>query len=237
MDYTNKQHVQVPHPSKWNLKALDWYIYAHIRKYMNKETFKCWPSMDTIKADSGCSLPTIRKAIANLERESAIKVTRRKKYSNVYEFTKLTEDFERITLKFLSKTEWTPETKGYIMGYLAQAYKDPVTEYAYVAKSQEELATSMNTSVSTIKRRTREMKELNIITELTSYERDEAGYNKPVLAIDMAKVCQAVLYVNEKVEKNTEDIEQLKKQLQWAMREINKLKEEKATTVEFKIEE
>ena len=44
------------------------------------------------------------------------------------------------------------------MGYLAQAYKDPVTEYAYVAKSQEELATSMNTSVSTIKRRTREMK-------------------------------------------------------------------------------
>lgn len=93
------------------------------------------------------------------------------------------------------------------MGYLAQAYKDPVTEYAY---SQEELATSMNTSVSTIKRRTREMKELNIITELTSYERDEAGYNKPV----MAKVCQAVLYVNEKVEKNTEDIEQLKKQLQ-----------------------
>lgn len=55
------------------------------------------------------------------------------------------------------------------------------------------------------------MKELNIITELTSYERDEAGYNKPVF---MAKVCQAVLYVNEKVEKNTEDIEQLKKQLQ-----------------------
>lgn len=43
------------------------------------------------------------------------------------------------------------------------------------------------------------------------------------MAIDMAKVCQAVLYVNEKVEKNTEDIEQLK--------------EEKATTVEFKIEE
>lgn len=100
------------------------------------------------------------------------------------------------------------------MGYLAQAYKDPVTKYAYVAKSQEELATSMNTSVSTIKRRTREMKELDIITELTSYERDEAGYNKPVLAIDMAKICQAVLYVNEKVEKNTEDIEQLKKQLQ-----------------------
>ena len=98
------------------------------------------------------------------------------------------------------------------MGYLAQAYKDPVTEYAYVAKSQEELATAMNTSVSTIKRRTKEMKDLNIITELTSYKRDEAGYNKPVLAI--AKVCQAVLYVNEKVEKNTEDIEQLKKQLQ-----------------------
>lgn len=135
MDYTNKQHVQVPHPSKWNLKALDWYIYAHIRKYMNKETFKCWPSMDTIKADSGCSLPTIRKSIANLERESAIKVTRRKKYPNVYEFTKLTEDFERITLKFLSKTEWNPETKGYIMGYLAQAYKDPVTEYAYHKKN------------------------------------------------------------------------------------------------------
>lgn len=58
------------------------------------------------------------------------------------------------------------------------------------------------------------MRNEGILTELTSYKRDEAGYNKPVLAIDMAKVCQAVLYVNEKVEKNTEDIEQLKKQLQ-----------------------
>lgn len=45
---------------------------------------------------------------------------------------------------------------------------------------------------------------------LNSYKDPATGLQRTV----GAKVCQAVLYVNEKVEKNTEDIEQLKKQLQ-----------------------
>lgn len=74
------------------------------------------------------------------------------------------------------------------MGVLANSYKDPTTGFAYTMKTQE---------------------------ELTSYRRDETtGLQRTVGAIDLAKVCQAVLYVNEKVEKNTEDIEQLKRQLQ-----------------------
>lgn len=237
MEYTKNQHVQVPHPSKWNLSSKDWYIYAHIRRHMNKDTMEAFPSLDTIKKETGCALQTIRKSILALEKEGAIKVKRKCNAPNVYTFTKLEEDFERYTFEFLDK-EWSPELKGHVMGVLANSYKDPTTGFAYTMKTQEELADSMHTSVRTIQRRNKEMRNEGILTELTSYKRDETtGLQRTVGAIDMAKVCQAVLYVNEKVEKNTEDIEQLKKQLQWAMREINKLKEEKATTVEFKIEE
>lgn len=101
------------------------------------------------------------------------------------------------------------------MGVLANSYKDPATGFAYTMKTQEELAESMHTSVRTIQRRNKEMRNEGLLTELTSYKRDETtGLQRTVGAIDLAKICQAVLYVNEKVEKNTEDIEQLKKQLQ-----------------------
>lgn len=237
MEYIKNQHVQVPHPSKWNLSSKDWYIYAHIRRHMNKDTMEAFPSLDTIKKETGCALQTIRKSILALEKEGAIKVKRKCNAPNVYTFTKLEEDFERYTFEFLDK-EWSPELKGHVMGVLANSYKDPTTGFAYTMKTQEELADSMHTSVRTIQRRNKEMRNEGILTELTSYRRDETtGLQRTVGAIDLAKVCQAVLYVNEKVEKNTEDIEQLKRQLQWAMNEINKLKEEKSTIVEFKIEE
>lgn len=45
MEYTKNQHVQVPHPSKWNLSSKDWYIYAHIRRHMNKDTMEAFPSL------------------------------------------------------------------------------------------------------------------------------------------------------------------------------------------------
>lgn len=175
---------------------------------------EAFPSLDTIKKETGCALQTIRKSILALEKEGAIKVKRKCNAPNVYTFTKLEEDFERYTFEFLDK-EWSPELKGHVMGVLANSYKDPTTGFAYTMKTQEELADSMHTSVRTIQRRNKEMRNEGILTELTSYKRDETtGLQRTVGAIDMAKVCQAVLYVNEKVEKNTEDIEQLKKQLQ-----------------------
>lgn len=181
---------------------------------MNKDTMEAFPSLDTIKKETGCALQTIRKSILALEKEGAIKVKRKCNAPNVYTFTKLEEDFERYTFEFLDK-EWSPELKGHVMGVLANSYKDPTTGFAYTMKTQEELADSMHTSVRTIQRRNKEMRNEGILTELTSYKRDETtGLQRTVGAIDLAKVCQAVLYVNEKVEKNTEDIEQLKKQLQ-----------------------
>lgn len=178
MEYTKNQHVQVPHPSKWNLSSKDWYIYAHIRRHMNKDTMEAFPSLDTIKKETGCALQTIRKSILALEKEGAIKVKRKCNAPNVYTFTKLEEDFERYTFEFLDK-EWSPELKGHVMGVLANSYKDPTTGFAYTMKTQEELADSMHTSVRTIQRRNKEMRNEGILTELTSYkEMKPQGYKE-----------------------------------------------------------
>nr|DAS86234.1 MAG TPA: helix-turn-helix domain protein [Bacteriophage sp.] len=70
---------------------------------MNKDTMEAFPSLDTIKKETGCALNTIRKAILALEREGAFMVIRKSRMPNVYKFTKLEEDFERYTFEFLDK--------------------------------------------------------------------------------------------------------------------------------------
>lgn len=80
---------------------------------------EAFPSLDTIKKETGCALQTIRKSILALEKEGAIKVKRKCNAPNVYTFTKLEEDFERYTFEFLDK-EWSPELKGHVMGVLTK---------------------------------------------------------------------------------------------------------------------
>ena len=61
------QHVQIPDPSGYNdLKPTDKLVYANIKRYMNKETKTCYPSMSTISRKSGVSLPTIQQSIRRL---------------------------------------------------------------------------------------------------------------------------------------------------------------------------
>ena len=59
----NKQHVQLPNNSL-DLEPKDKLVYLCIRRYMNKNTKKAFPSLQTISNVSGASIPTIRKIIS-----------------------------------------------------------------------------------------------------------------------------------------------------------------------------
>ena len=68
----SKQHVQVPDPDvkkHSSLKPIDYLVYANIRRYMNKDTKTCYPSLETISKDCDCSIPTVRSSIKRLASE------------------------------------------------------------------------------------------------------------------------------------------------------------------------
>lgn len=64
---SNKQHVQVPDPSGCNdLKPTDRLVYANIRRFMNKDTMECHPSIATIAKCCGIGEKTVKRSIDRL---------------------------------------------------------------------------------------------------------------------------------------------------------------------------
>lgn len=78
MEKSEKQHVTVPSVDlKENgLENIDPYVYACIKRYMNAETKKCFPSLQTLMKDSGLSRVTIIRAIERLEDSGFLEIER-----------------------------------------------------------------------------------------------------------------------------------------------------------------
>ena len=201
-----EKHVQVPRQiisSKF--KVIDWYIYAHIRKYMNNETKLSFPTMETLQKDTKCTLKTIRKSIKNLVNEKEIEVIKSgRKY--IFKFNP-TKFFEMFTPDFLNQ-DLEPELIGYLMGLQSMSFKRD-DGYAVMKKTQKEIAESLNLSTRTVRLYNTKLKEKSII--LTSDDvTDLDVYNKNYTIIDLAKVCQAILFVKEEVDKVKNDVDEIK---------------------------
>ena len=81
------KHVQVPDPSGYkDLKPTDKLIYANIRRFMNKDTYTCYPSMSTIAKKSGVTIQTVQNSIKRLVKFGYIEILEEKHNSknNIY---------------------------------------------------------------------------------------------------------------------------------------------------------
>lgn len=198
-DNNKKPHVQVPDPVKeTKLKPFDKLVYANLRKYMNKDTYECFPTIRRIASECGCTEKRVTNSIERLIEAGDIEKTKRIGRSNVYKFNKLSKNFEMFTNDFLDQKDTTPEEKAYLIGLQSQTYKDG--GFAMTTKTNEEIAEALNISTRSVQQYNKSLKEKQIMVEMKTAILDAAGYNRTVKAIDLAKVCQAVLYVNERVD-------------------------------------
>ena len=222
----HSQHVQVPDPvkEKKNLKPIDYLVYANIRRYMNKDTKCCWPSLSTIATVCDCSVPTIRTSIKRLRKEGLLEIIKRKGQSDMYRFTELLENFERFTPEFLDNREITPEEKAYLIGLHSQSYKNE--DYAVTTYSNKELSETLNIPERTIRYYNKSLQEKEIMTEIATQLTDSAGFNVPAKAVDMHKIGQAILYINKRVDDHEDRITSLEKMLELALNENKSLKKE-----------
>lgn len=223
----NKKHVQVPNPieskkKKGRLRPLDYLVYANIKRYMNKDTKEAFPSITTICNHVNASRPTVISAIERLSDHSLIEIRKRKNSSNVYRFPVLDDKFEMFTDEFLDNEKLTPDQKAFLIAFQSQTYK--VGGEAICTKSDIEAMDDMHVSRTYYYKQKKSLIDTSIMSELKTNAVDKYGNNKIAKIVDLAKICQAVLFVNSRIDNHEDRIQQLEKHLAAALKENKELK-------------
>lgn len=229
---TNKHHVQVPNDmteQNNSLKPGDLLIYATIKRHMNKDTKTCYPSLNTIAAESGASINTVRSSIQNLINTQYIEVTQKGR-GKLYKFLKW-DKFEPFSYDFLDNKKLSFKEKAYILATQQYMFKNKETQNGIVTYNNIELSKRINTSPSTISRldsslREKEFLDINILTQ----KDQETGLPIREKVFHLSKIEQAIVFIlgnhEERIRENTNEIQLLKERMDKLEKENKELKEE-----------
>lgn len=201
---------------------------------MNGETKKCMPSIQTIADKSGFAPRTVINSIAKLELAGELIVRRIPNSSNEYSFPENSQ-FEMYSLDFLDNPNLTRDEKAYLIGFQSCAVKNK-SGYMGTTDSNAEIAKKINMSKRKIVAVNKSLREKGIFAELTCLTKTEDGLKKVMKTVDMQLIGQAVVFVNNKVDRNTARIELLEQQLNEVIK-LNKayLRENKRLTKEIEL--
>lgn len=230
----SKQHVQIHVKQCSILKPNDLLILANIKRHMNGQTKHCMPSIKTIAGLSGFTQQTVVTSIKRLELAKELIVHRSHNKSNEYEFPENSQ-FEMYSYEFLDNPALTRDEKAYLIGFQSCAVKNK-SGYMGTTDSNEEIAKKINMSKRKIIELNKSLREKGIFAELTCLSKTEAGLSKKMKTVDMELIGQAILFVNEKIDKNTARIELLEQQLSEVLK-LNKayLRENKRLNKELEM--
>jgi DNA-binding transcriptional regulator YhcF (GntR family) len=234
MEKNNKtpQHVQVPHNlgdknKEIKMNPTDYLIYGYMRQHMDKHTYRTFISIRRLSELASVSINTVQRSIKKLKESGEIKVLDEKKgRSNIYEIQKTGKYFERFTYEFLNYKELESEEKGILMAM--QQYTDKSDgQFAVTTKSKEELATNMHIGTRVLTRVFHQLEEKGILqTSSTPIIDKVTGLKKTARYIDLSLICQAMLFINKKVDEQGEQINDHDKRLHAVDKNILKMQEE-----------
>ena len=220
----NNKHAQVPNQLfSDTLEFGDKLVYAHIRKYVNKDTLQCYPRLDTIANDCQLSIKTVKAAINRLERSGLITVYKRKGTSSIYQFHRLEDGFERFSEEFLDNKNISPKAKAYYIELQQHLYLNEDERTNDTTYSNSEIAKLLGLSVNTVKKYNTELIQNDILHETQLMIKSDDGFSVTKKSFDLDKLGQAVLYKlkehEEKLGKHDQEIEDLKQQIEQLKRE------------------
>lgn len=184
-------------------------IYCAIRRHMNNKTLEAYPSVSTIAKEAGCGEDLVRKAIKELEDNGFIKSTKRNGQSTLYKFSE-TKKFEPFSYDFLDDTKLKIREKAYlIMNQKNMFKKDGIGVSSY---STKEIAEKVRMSIPTVLSCENKLIKAGYLQKIDSKNIDkETGLNEK-LRYYLLEMYNAISVTYHQVEKNTEDIENLKKE-------------------------
>ena len=219
MEKKNEQYVIYPHNGNSEpmngLTPQDKLIYLAIRRYMNRDTMESFPSYARITQDIGAAAKTIKKSVDNLVREEYLQ-TRRDGKKIIYKFNNK-KQFEPFSWDFLDKPDLTFTEKSYIVAAQQYMFKD--NEEGKISYKNNELSKLINMTEATISRCNHSLEKKGYLE----------GASELVKKFQLRELDQLFIWKfkeqGEKIEKNTEDIREIKKKLELLIAENEKLKE------------
>ena len=220
------KHTEIPQNFNWrSLEWCDQLVFAQIKRFMNKDTRTCYPSVDRIKELTQLSGKFIYDSIHRLSDAGLMKVTYRHGTSNLYYFPPETDQFEMFSDEFLDM-KLPPKVKEYYMKIQPYLFdKDQDTAITHLSDQKIKEITKL--SLPTIKKYNKLLQDGGYMnSKLTSYK-DEAGLIIREMSFDMQKLGQFGLWVkavSEQVSKNTDDIEELKQEIKQLRQENSEIK-------------
>lgn len=235
-----KQHIQVPHNlggshKEINMNPTDYLVYGYLRKYMDKSTYRTFVSLRKLASLVDVSINTIQNSIKKLKDAGEIKVLSEKRgRSNIYEIQKDSRYFERFTFEFLDldNSILKPEDKGVLIAM--QQYSDTSNgTFAVNTDSNRELSKKLHIGTRALSSIFQRLSDRGILTTRPLAIKDSiTGLNKTARYIDLGLICQAILFINKKVDEQGEIIQNHDKKLHVVdnnirimQEEINRLKE------------
>ena len=226
MENKKVQHIQVPHNlggmKEVKLNPTDYLIYGYMRKYMDGKTYKTFVSLRTLAEKSGVSINTVSSSVKKLQDAGEIKILEKKQgRNNVYEILKTGRYFERFTYEFMDSDLTTKEEKGVLLAMQQYTNKEDTPNYAVTTYTNEELAQKMNINVRALARVFRSLEDKGIlITSRTNAFDKISGLRKTAKLIDLSLVCQAILFVNKRVDEHEDRIQSLENEIKRLRKEL-----------------
>ncbi|MDY2737867.1 helix-turn-helix domain-containing protein [Intestinibacter sp.] len=207
METKRNQFVIYPHPAndevQPDLDPKDKLIYIAIRRYMDKTTLEAFPSYATITKDTSAAAKTIKKCIDNLVREGYLE-TRKEGRKIIYKFNNK-KQFEPFSYDFLDKPDLSFTEKSYIIASQQYMFKDE--EEGKINYNNRELSKLINMPESTISKCNRSLERKGYLE----------GASEIVKKFQLRELDQLFIWKfkeqDEKIQKNSEDIDYLKREL------------------------
>lgn len=226
---SNKQHVQVPNNMTVNdeLTPKDLLIYATIKRFMNKDTLSCFPSLATISEKSGVSKPTILKAINKLQKLEYFRIEKDGRH-NVYVFNSY-KNFEPFSYDFLDNEDITTEEKSLIIAEQQLMFKDH-NGYGKITYSDLELSEKINMSYPSIVKHHKSLEKKGYLTTIKTSSKDSlTGLQINEKIFHLNELGQAIIWT---LQKHEEEIDALKektdsisKDFKIVLKELEELKQ------------
>lgn len=212
-----KQFVIYPHDenseAQPNLTPKDKLIYVAIRRYMDKSTMESFVSYAKISKDTGAAINTIRKSIDNLVREGYLNI--RKVGRKIYYIFNNKKKFEPFSYEFLDKPELTFTEKSYLIASQQYMFKDEDSEQGKISYTNKELSGLIKMSESTISRTNHSLGSKGFLENAST----------PTKVFKLRELDQMFIWKfkeqDEKIQDNTDRIEQLEREMM-KFKELNK---------------
>ena len=203
-------------------------IYVAIRRYMNKNTMNAYPSLDRIQKDTGVSKATIIKIIKNIINKGYMQQESKKGVGAIYTFNN-EKSFEPFSYEFLDNENLTKAEKLQIL--CTQQYMFKENGVGKISYSDNELAEKTGLNRNTIAKTNQSLMQKGFATQVSLATRDpKTGLMNKETMYHLDEIGQAIVFKlkehDDRIVKNEEDIESLKKDNELLRRELNEIKRE-----------